>query len=161
MTEPLALDLDLDLPQAPLPVAHSPLGLVFTVWGEPIPKGSTKAFVVKGRARVTNDNPRTRNWQALITDAAIQIVADEPPLAGAVHIALHFTLPRPKSVKRRFPTVKPDIDKLARAALDSLTGSVFVDDAQVLKLDASKDYLGMPGALPRAGVCIEVTPVLA
>lgn len=154
------MTLPLDLPEITVPAAHTPMGLVFVVHGEPIPKGSTKAFVVKGRARVTNDNPRTRNWQALITDAALQAVGDEPPLTGPVHIGLHFTLPRPKTVKRTHPTVKPDLDKLARAALDALTGTVFTDDAQVLHLTATKDYLGAPGALPRTGVRIETTPVL-
>jgi crossover junction endodeoxyribonuclease RusA len=156
MIEPLALDLDL-----PETVTAPPaIGLTFVVWGEPIPKGSTKAFVVKGRARVTNDNPRTRNWQALITDAAQLHVGDEPPLTGPLEVTLRFTLPRPKTVKRPHPIVKPDIDKLARAGLDALTGCVFLDDAQVLSLSAGKVYVGHPSALRQPGLVVEVVPVL-
>ena len=45
-----------------------------------------------------------------------------------------------KSVKRRLSdgmlwrSVRPDLDKLARAVLDALTGIVWVDDDQVVEL---------------------------
>ncbi len=41
---------------------------------------------------------------------------------------------------------RPDLDKLCRACLDSLTGIVWRDDAQVVRLEASKDY-GAPGVM--------------
>ena len=37
-------------------------------------------------------------------------------------------------------TTMPDIDKLARCALDALTGIVFRDDAQIVDLHATKRY---------------------
>ncbi len=40
----------------------------------------------------------------------------------------------------------PDLDKLCRACLDSLTGIVWRDDSQVVRLEANKDY-GAPGAM--------------
>jgi crossover junction endodeoxyribonuclease RusA len=36
------------------------------------------------------------------------------------------------------PASRPDIDKLARAVLDALTGVAFRDDSQVAKLDLLK-----------------------
>jgi Holliday junction resolvase RusA-like endonuclease len=38
-----------------------------------------------------------------------------------------------------------DVDKLARSVLDSLTGVLFHDDAQVVHLVVSKDYGDAPG----------------
>jgi Holliday junction resolvase RusA-like endonuclease len=47
---------------------------------------------------------------------------------------------------RRYPTTKPDLDKLARAVLDALTGVYYLDDAQVVSLDLQKAYThGAPG----------------
>ena len=54
-----------------------------------------------------------------------------------------FTLPRPRSVpvhKRPRPKVRPDLDKLVRALLDALQGIAFIDDAQVVRLEAVKEY---------------------
>ena len=52
------------------------------------------------------------------------------------------------------PPRRPDLDKLCRACLDSLTGIVWRDDAQVVRLEASKGY-GAPG------VVIWVEPIAA
>ena len=58
-----------------------------------------------------------------------------------VEITLVFHLPKPKSVKRDFPSVKPDLDKLVRSTFDGLTtGGLFEDDALVIALSASKIY---------------------
>ena len=161
MTEQQALDLNgIDQPAAALP--HGPAhSLTFTVYGEPIPKGSSKAFVVHGRARITNDNPRTRSWQALVSDAAHLAVADEPPIAGPVAVHLRFTMPRPKSRPKPWmqPDRKPDLDKLQRAALDALTGPVFVDDGQVIDITATKRYVGHPDALREPGLVVDVWPL--
>ena len=57
-------------------------------------------------------------------------------------IDLRFILPRPKSTPKRKPTPpaikRPDIDKLARAILDALTGIWFTDDSTVIDLRATK-----------------------
>ena len=47
---------------------------------------------------------------------------------------------KPKSAKRAFPSVKPDLDKLIRAVLDGLTGVAFEDDSQVILIQSSKTY---------------------
>ena len=58
-------------------------------------------------------------------------------------VSLSFLLPKPKSVSRAQPNVKPDIDKLCRSTLDALTvGKAIDDDARILQLIASKTYAG-------------------
>jgi crossover junction endodeoxyribonuclease RusA len=62
------------------------------------------------------------------------------PIASAVKVELDFIIARPKSAKRAFPSVKPDLDKLIRAVLDGLTGVAYEDDSQVILIQSSKTY---------------------
>ena len=64
-------------------------------------------------------------------------------------MTLRFRLPEPQRLPRRRPARpdrRPDPDKLCRTRLDSLTGIVWRDDVQVMRLEASKDY-GTPGVM--------------
>jgi len=133
----------------------------FNVDGVPAPKGSTRAFVVNGRAVVTHDNAKTRPWAALVRDAARQAAGDAIvfPRGVPVIVELAFHLPRPASLPKRVTrhTKKPDIDKLTRAVFDALTGVVWQDDSQVYACDAYKRYVSdheRPGArIAVARVC--------
>ena len=56
-------------------------------------------------------------------------------------VSLSFLLPKPRTVSRAQPNVKPDIDKLCRSTLDALTvGKAIDDDARIIQLIASKTY---------------------
>jgi len=131
--------------------------ITFTVYGIPAPKGSTKAFMPRGARSpvVTNDNPHTRPWAALVKDAARQTMVDNNVVfsLGAVSLRVRFYMPRPKSLpKRSVEHVKrPDLDKLVRAVKDSLTGVLWDDDSQVVTLMASKSYV-VSGGMPRAEI---------
>lgn len=61
-------------------------------------------------------------------------------MTGAIEISLDFVLSKPKSVKRKYPTVKPDIDNFTKCILDALNNIVYKDDAQIIKLQATKSY---------------------
>lgn len=115
----------------------------FEVFGLPQPQGSSRAFVNKktGRAVVTSSNPHLKDWRNLISSAAREEMKGLPPLDTAVSVDAVFFLPRPKSVKRAAPIVKPDLDKLARALLDGLTNVVYRDDAQVVAVSVQKAYV--------------------
>lgn len=123
--------------------------VAFRVAGIPAPQGSHKAFVVNGRAIVTNDSAKTKPWRALVTAAARSAMHGLEPFDCAVQVAVTFEFVKPASVRKRLlPTVKPDIDKLARALLDGLTdGGVFTDDARVTTLIAHKKYAETAGAI--------------
>jgi hypothetical protein len=131
----------------------------FFVEGVPISQGSKSARVVKGKAILTDGfgkaPARLKAWRKNVWATASEwridnadvpgVCADQPysreelrTLVYDVH--LQFFLPKPKSVKRLLPTVKPDIDKLCRSVLDALTGTLYHDDSQVCRLTASKDY---------------------
>jgi Holliday junction resolvase RusA-like endonuclease len=117
--------------------------LAFQVFGDPVPQGSKRAFVVKNRAVVVDDNKSTlRSWRSAVIDAARQELSPhEGPELGPVRITLMFFLRQPQRPKAGVPIVKPDIDKLARAVLDGMTDAgVFRDDSQVTTLTARKRY---------------------
>ena len=59
-----------------------------------------------------------------------------PPLDLPVGVMITFYMPRPASDKKRvWAYTKPDVDKLVRSTLDSLTeAGVLIDDSRVVSL---------------------------
>ncbi len=115
----------------------------FTVYGKPVPQGSSKAFYVKslGRAVITSDNKRLKPWRQQVTESAMALHGEAIPDDRPVEVVLDFYFARPKSAKKRIGmTVKPDIDKLIRAILDGIMGVLFRDDSQVVSVLARKHY---------------------
>lgn len=133
--------------------------LAFTVWGVAQPKGSARAFVPKGwtRAVVTSDNPKGKGWQQLVAEAAgrARDATGAALLEGPVSLTVAFYLPRPKSLPKRVTahTKKPDLDKLVRSVKDGLTRVAWHDDAQVVRVDATKGY-AEAGEAPHAVIAI-------
>lgn len=129
-------------------------GLVFTVFGVPQPKGSTRAFMPKG-ARfpiVTSANPKNKNWQQLVAEAASrELNGTGTLLEGPVELRVAFFLPRPQSLKKSITAhlKKPDLDKLVRSVKDALTQVVWRDDSQVVLISARKEYAAASDS-PRA-----------
>ena len=132
----------------------------FFVAGTPVSKGSAKAFVVKGKAVVTQDNAAAQKpWASSISWLAHQAMQGRKPTLGPVEISLIFTMPRLQShygtgrnsgkVKDGAPvwhTSKPDLDKLVRCVKDALTGVVWKDDSQVASMtQVVKVYGDQPG----------------
>lgn len=123
--------------------------LSFCVFGIAQPKGSARAFMPKGAKFpvVTSDNPNLKAWENTIRGELQRVMkqTDGGTLAAIftapVAVGLRFHLPRPKSRKKaKYPTTKPDVDKLARAAIDALSGVAFKDDNQVVAVQARKVY---------------------
>lgn len=69
------------------------------------------------------------------------------PAEGPVSVEIRFVMPELKRPVRALPHIAPDVDKLARAVLDSITQArVIGDDGQVCRLEATKVYGTPPGA---------------
>jgi crossover junction endodeoxyribonuclease RusA len=110
------------------------------VSGKPVPQGSMSVF----NGRVVHQKGRELlSWRDSINSATREAME---PLAGPVEVSVLFYMPRPKGTRRTSPYVRPDIDKLARAVLDGLTGAAFEDDGQVTRLHLQKEY-GEPGCV--------------
>jgi Holliday junction resolvase RusA-like endonuclease len=112
--------------------------LYFTVTGVPVPQGS---HAVSRAGFVYESNKKLAPWRKAVAAAAVEALGDRSGFDEAVYVLLDFWLPRPRTVKRVLPTVKPDVDKLTRAVLDALTAAhVWTDDALVLTVHAQKRY---------------------
>lgn len=74
------------------------------------------------------------------------------PLAQAVDVRVWFHFARVKSNKRARHTSRPDLDNLAKAVLDSLTGIVWQDDRYVDKVTLGKSYL--PNEVGHTRICV-------
>lgn len=67
----------------------------------------------------------------------------------ALELAVDFNLTKPKSVKRTYPSVKPDCDNLLKAFCDAANGLLWVDDALIISVKATKYYCFDPA---KAGI---------
>jgi Holliday junction resolvase RusA-like endonuclease len=115
----------------------------YFVEGEPAPQGSKNGFVKNGRVVMVESSKKVKPWREAVTIKTAQHMSWETlnPLTTPVEIALVFHLPRPKTVTRLWPSVKPDLDKLIRSTFDGLTtGGLYTDDALVIAVSASKQY---------------------
>jgi Holliday junction resolvase RusA-like endonuclease len=158
---------DVDVP-VPAQLGERRRVIRFEVLGTPAPKGSTHATIVKGRAvnlpAGSSENRRKlRHWDIAIRETARNAVGpvDAPPfVACALVFHVEFRLTRPaghysKATGKllpsapRYPITKPDGDKLARQAADSMTGVVFDDDSRIVTWNIDKVYAlpGQEGAL--------------
>jgi Holliday junction resolvase RusA-like endonuclease len=125
-------------------------GIQFTVYGLPVPQGSKKVI---GKNVIEMADARLRSWRQDVASQARVAMEGASPYIEPVDVRLMFWLPRPqghfgtgRNSERLKPTapiapaVHPDLDKLARAVLDALTGIVFRDDKQVVGMTLSKLY---------------------
>lgn len=130
--------------------------IMLYVPGLPQPQGSSRAFVVNGKARITSANGKLKSWRVDVAKVAMDGKVEK--LLGPVQVFVSFEFPRPKghygtgrnAGKLRdwapyWHTSKPDADKLLRATLDALTGIAWRDDAQVAMAQCKKRYGERPG----------------
>jgi Holliday junction resolvase RusA-like endonuclease len=112
--------------------------------GVPAPQGS-KSLSRSGVMYEANKN--LKPWRKEVTAAASWVAGPGFELMqGPLIVSIWFTMPRPPTVKRESPSVKPDLDKMCRAVLDSLSGIVYKDDAQIIRIDAIESYESQTGA---------------
>jgi crossover junction endodeoxyribonuclease RusA len=115
----------------------------FFVEGEPAPQGSKTAKCVNGRAVMWESSKKVKGWRDTVTaQAQIEMIAGKlETIHDPVKLRLSFYLPKPASVKRQLPSVKPDLDKLIRSTCDALTKSkIYQDDALIVMVTATKHY---------------------
>jgi Holliday junction resolvase RusA-like endonuclease len=149
--------------------------LMFIVEGEPVPKGRPRFTRANGFAR-TYTPQKTRDAEGRVAysahvamqqqktsicavqhenkrDVAVQ---QKNARKNAVKVSIEFFLKIPKSISRKslesnevMPTVKPDLDNLAKTVLDGMNGIVYQDDSQIVELHISKKYSDHPCTVVR------------
>lgn len=131
---------------SPSPTHEGETMIQFHVPGIPVPQGSKKTIPHKasGRFVMIDAHPGLKGWRKAVT-AAARDHAGTFARHDPVMLVADFKLPRPRTVRRDYPAVKPDLDKLTRALLDGITDAgVWVDDGQVISVTTTKRY-GEPG----------------
>lgn len=135
--------------------------------GNPVTQGSKVISFTGGGAYMREARAgQLTVWRNSVAIAARQAMRTGIPPGESwfadgvpVEIAAEFRLPLPRTTQRRYPTShrSGDLDKLIRAVGDALTDArVLGDDAQIVRIDASKVHAGI-GHQP--GVAILLTPI--
>jgi crossover junction endodeoxyribonuclease RusA len=125
----------------------------FDVLGRPSPQGSKKSIGNNRFIEASKFLPAWRNAVKIAAEHAVT-VNGWAKVSGPVELEIMFYLDRPSSIsatKRPYPIVPPDVDKLIRGVGDALTGVVYDDDSQIVRVLAWKVYADNrePGAFVR------------
>lgn len=114
--------------------------ITFTISGTAVPKARPRT-TKRGNKAIMYTPDKTKQFENYVKLVAAQH-APEELLTSALAVQLDFFLQRPKSLplKIMYHTKKPDIDNLAKSVLDALEGIIYVNDAQVISLQVTKDY---------------------
>lgn len=128
--------------------------LAITVPGDPRGKGRPRATAIGGHARMYTD-AKTASYENLVALAAREALDGRPPLDMPLCVCIVVRLAPPASlsgVKRRAllagdaPILgRFDLDNICKAALDGMNHVAFVDDRQIVALEARKVAATTPG----------------
>lgn len=129
--------------------------VIFSVPGEPVGKGRPRVT----RAGHAYTPARTARYESTVALFASQGMAGRKPLEGGLEASIRVSLGIPRSWAKgkralaadgRLPCVrKPDLDNVVKAILDGMSGIVYQDDTQVVRLTCDRVYADTPGVLVR------------
>ena len=120
------------------------------------PVGKQRArYAKRGNFVQTYTPDKTRNYEALIKEAAIQAMGSNEILETPVNLYLYIRAPIPKSLpKKRLeaclnglekPIKKPDASNVLKSVEDAMNGVVYKDDSQIVNIHVTKVYSSQSG----------------
>ena len=134
--------------------------VTFKVDANPVGKQRAR-YVKRGNFVQTYTPDKTRNYESLIKEAAIEAMGSSEPLETPVTLYLYIRAPIPKSLpKKRIeaclnglekPIKKPDASNVLKSVEDAMNGVVYKDDSQIVNIHVSKVYSSVSGV----DVCIK------
>lgn len=145
--------------------------MIIRAYGSPAPQGSKRHV---GRGVMVESSKKIRPWREDVVTAARAAMDNDPDFVrfeGPVIGRMIFCFDRPASVKRSkraYPSIPPDLDKLARGVCDALkSAGIWRDDALIVEFTRlAKVYVGedpesldSPGALIILGSKVDLTPI--
>lgn len=119
----------------------APAPFEFEVAGEPVGQGSMR-HIGNGRLIAQNDK-KLKAWRSAIVEAihAKFALTGDVQFEDATRLVVRFCIGEPKTLKRLYPTVPYDLDKLVRAIGDGCQDSGLVsNDSIFTDIVASKRY---------------------
>jgi Holliday junction resolvase RusA-like endonuclease len=130
------------------------------------PVGKQRARYVKRGNFVQAYTPeKTRTYETLIRDAAIEAMGTSEPLETPVTLYLYIRVPIPKSYSKKKleaclngmdqPIKKPDASNILKSVEDGMNGIVYTDDSQIISLHVTKVYSTLAGVDVCVKECLE------
>lgn len=99
---------------------------------------------------------QTKNYENWVKLSFINQYPNFKPFENSLNakITAYYEIPKSVSKKKREqmmlgeirPTIKPDLDNIAKSILDALNGLAYIDDKQVVDLIVEKYYAISPSA---------------
>lgn len=133
--------------------------------GDPIPQGSKTPIVINGKAVLIDGKGKGavahKKWRKKVREEAEawQLANGHVPWNVPCKIVVKFTMPKPTKPMFDVPGTRPDLDKLIRSILDSISGKegpIVIEDGRFCQIHAEKEFV-RPGE--STGVEFEVTPI--
>jgi Holliday junction resolvase RusA-like endonuclease len=123
--------------------------IMFTIYGEPVPKGRPR-FSTRGKFPVAYTPEKTKNYESDVGMMAKAAMGASNPLEGALEAFIYVTFPVPASYSKKRTeaclgnsekhTKKPDLDNVVKAVLDGMSDIVFLSDSQITSIHATKVF---------------------
>ena len=132
-----------------MPVEHddSFWNFVIVVRGQPVAK---KAPRFSRRSGIVYSDPLTKKYEAHARISAQNAIGDGKPTTEPLYVMVEVELPVPQSWSKKkqqralegiiAPTKRPDVDNLAKSALDACNTIIWHDDCQIVGLFVVKRY---------------------
>src|SRR2546426_11742387 len=92
----------------------------FHVRGLPVPQGSMRAFLIKGKPVITSSSRSLASWRQAVSLQAQTVAAGV--MSGPISVGVTLLLPKPKCAPEKEPiytTKRPDLEQLCRSGLDA------------------------------------------
>jgi len=109
----------------------------------------------KGVTLFTYTPEKTRTYETLIRDAAIEAMGSSEPLETPVTLYLYIRIPIPKSYSKKRvegclnglekPIRKPDGSNILKSVEDGMNSVVYKDDSQIVNIHVTKVYSSEAG----------------
>jgi len=138
--------------------------VTFKVDANPVGKQRAR-YVKRGNFVQTYTPEKTRTYETLIRDSAIEAMGASEALQTPVSLYLYIRVPIPASAtKKRLqaiasgeekPTKKPDASNILKSVEDAMNSVVYKDDSQIVNIHITKVYSSVPGVDICVKECLE------
>ena len=139
-------------------MAENDKEIKIVIYGEPVPQGRPKFARIGGHVHAY-DPQKSKNYKQLVrfwVTEYLKKIDGFKPLENALYVDLTFymSIPSSWSKKKRIEAdsgvIRPiskkagDADNLCKSVTDAISGLIYVDDSQIVKLGVSKYYSDTP-----------------
>ena len=134
--------------------------VTFKLDADPVGKQRAR-YARRGNFVQTYTPDKTRNYEALLKEAAIEAMGSSKPLETPVSLYLYIRVPIPKSFSKKKvqdclngseqPMKKPDSSNVLKSVEDAMNGVVYMDDCQIINHHMTRVYSTLAGV----DICIK------